>query len=112
MINWRVTKEQLPVIPEGKYGVQILVNVYDYVYEECSPGNGSSVYEASWNGKDFTELAIHMTEGSSFIPIMDVVTHWAYMPEPISCKTCEYHNSILSAMYCSFCENFSDWIPK
>jgi len=98
--RWIPIEEALPEIPEGQYGVQVLVVTYDSVYEEISPGNGYSVHQCSWGSTrnkdgsrlrlfseehsdefDFLELYIGGEGGSEWGPTGDPVIAWRYMPK-------------------------------
>jgi hypothetical protein len=99
MNEWISVKDRLPKIPEGKYGVSVLVVEFDHTFEEISPGKGSSVYETNYgytrnkhgekfemyDGYDIEEdfLMMYIENGNtSWGPILDEVTHWMYLPEP------------------------------
>lgn len=97
--KWISVDDELPKIPAGKYGISVLVAVFDSCYEEINPNHGYSVYEATYlktrdrNGKksswyegtdieeDFATLIIG-GGNAEFGPIADEVTHWMYMPAP------------------------------
>ena len=44
-LRWYDVDEKLPTIPEGKYGISVLVITFDSVFNECKPGFGCEVYE-------------------------------------------------------------------
>ena len=44
-MEWISIEDRLPEIPEGQYGVSVLVAQFDPVYEEICPGRGCSVQE-------------------------------------------------------------------
>ena len=97
--NWISVKDALPKIPEGQYGIQVIVAVFDPVYAELNNGDGYDVYQAhygttrdrdgnvieSFEGTDkefdFMELWDY-GDGNEWGPINDEVTHWQYMPKP------------------------------
>lgn len=94
-MKWISVKDELPKIPEGKYGVSVLVVEFDSIYEEINPGHGQSVYEVIYGfiegrnpvyDKGFDHpLFITLASGPSgteWVPCMDEITHWMYLPEP------------------------------
>jgi hypothetical protein len=100
MMKWISVKKRLPEIPEGKYGVPVIVAVFDYCYEEMNPGNGYHVGQghygrtkdrngmpisSSWNCEDAPEYAfmqLHIGQKTEWGPYYDEITHWMYLPEP------------------------------
>ena len=88
----------VPEMPEGKYGVSVLVVQFDPTFEELSPGNGQSVSQVTYSklfGKvkedwyasntkleeDFLTIAYGGDEnGWCHLPCMDEVTHWMCLP--------------------------------
>lgn len=95
--QWVSVEEGLPEIPEGKYGLSVLVVTFDSVYEEISPGHGQSVsmahfgttidrhgnrlpmFEGTTKDHDFMEMYFY--EELTWGPTGDPVTHWQYKPE-------------------------------
>ena len=77
-MKWISVNKSLPEIPEGKYGISVLCSLQYTGYEQCSPGYGSHV----------SELGYFKNEGFGYFgengeyPILDIITHWMYMPEP------------------------------
>ena len=48
-MKWISTKDELPIIPEDKFGVSVLVAVYDKMYHEsCGPNGAYHVYETGY----------------------------------------------------------------
>lgn len=96
-MEWISVKERLPEIPEDKYGISVLITEFDSVYEECNPGHGYSVSEASFHfitdeerkrwgwpegvKADFMQLYSGPT-GSEWGPCGDEITHWMPLPAP------------------------------
>ena len=82
-MEWISVKDRLPKIPNGKYGISVLVAVYDSTYEELSPGNGTHVEEMMWDGEHFLTLGLCSCKPHfEFFPTIDPVTHWMSLPEP------------------------------
>lgn len=86
-MEWIDVNERLPEIPEGQFGVSVIVAVYDSMYAEFSGADGYSVYGAVYHTAergepDFEALYIGGKEGAEYGPIIDDVTHWMYYPEP------------------------------
>lgn len=97
-MKWISVKDSLPEIPEGKYGISVLVAEYDPIYEECCPGRGYDVNNCLYALVDYDKMP--MFKGSIFAdgtpafmtifygkestwgPVCDEVTHWMYLPEP------------------------------
>lgn len=93
-IEWFSVNEKLPVIPKGKHAVSVLAIEHDAVYEEISPGHGSSINNVMWMDGELEEPWFHTmllslspkrkgSRISSWAPCFEEVTHWAYYPEPI-----------------------------
>jgi len=96
--KWISVKDSLPLIPKGKYGVSVLVAVFDHVYEEINPGHGYDVTTAmygcindntgkpmpmfdGWDtDRDFMQL--YIGKNSQWGPFHDEITHWMYLPDP------------------------------
>jgi hypothetical protein len=101
-MRWIPVSKRLPEIPEGKYGVSVLVAEFDHVYEEIRPGKGYTVRAGHYsktkdrNGNpiseyydspeapecDFIQMTISMKGGVSWMPVLEEITHWMYFPEP------------------------------
>ncbi len=99
-IDWTNVEDALPKIPEGMYGVSVLVACFDKTLEEISPGEGhyvtdavySSVYDREGNRNSWYEnssievdfMTTYYASGgdTSWGPMGDPVTHWAYIPKP------------------------------
>ena len=82
-MEWISAKDRLPEIPEGRYGVTVLVTTFDSIFEEINPGCGQSVTTMTFNKEhgDFGEF-FDLPEGPYWMPSGDPVTHWMPMPEP------------------------------
>jgi hypothetical protein len=96
IMEWISIEDRLPEIPEGQYGVSVIVAQFDPVYEEICPGKGCSVQEMVYSKitekdrerwhypqelkADFMEW-YHGTENFKGPP-GDRVTHWMPLPEP------------------------------
>lgn len=92
--EWISVDDKLPVIPEGKHGITVLVVKFDPVYDEITNGKGQSVTDASWmKPKDyddfmFCEMLISFADHEepdkrvTWSPCFDEITHWKYMPLP------------------------------
>ena len=81
-MEWISINKKLPVVAEGKHGVEVLCSVHDPVYEEMSNGNGSDTQTAIWDGEKFKTLGCGGNGGWGFYQITDIITHWMYMPKP------------------------------
>lgn len=107
-IIWRYPDEELPVIPEGMFGVSVLLTTYD-CYEEEQEGNGYTVtqysymmtkredgspiskyYEDSPLEADFMSQIVsyrnQKLESMDFGPLSDEIIAWAYLPAPAKRK--------------------------
>jgi hypothetical protein len=93
-VYWIDVDDRLPIIPEGKYGIRVIVATFDPIYDEIS-GDGYEVYQASYSytkgrsmyknsdlKEDFMTLYIGGKAHSEYGPIGDPVTHWMYLPKP------------------------------
>lgn len=94
--KWISVDEALPVIPEGRYGVQVIVAMFDATYEEINPGHGYDVIQYSYHkttgrdgkkhmGYEWCELDADFMEFGSdgyAYPSSDPITHWMYLPDP------------------------------
>jgi len=75
-IEWISVNESLPIVPEGKFAVHVLAIEYDPCFEECSPGNGHSIVDLSYNeAEGFRTCVTGGEEGWDWIPNPDEVTH-------------------------------------
>lgn len=97
--GWKRVIDELPVIPKGKFGIQVLVAEFDACFDEIAPGKGYDVHVVSYaftydrHGKklpmyegtdieaDFMTLYIG-DNNTEHGPTGDQVTHWMYIPEP------------------------------
>ena len=116
-MNWKRVIDELPVIPEGRYGIQVLVAEFDACYDECinSQGferNAYSVHSVGYSiidykrmpmfegsiypdgSETFTTMYIGAGKDAEFGPTGDIVTHWMYMPEPP-----EYDPEVLNPIF-------------
>lgn len=97
-MKWISVKDSLPVIPEGRYGITVLVCQYDHVFQEIS-GSGLSVETSSYGYVNYDKMPMFKgsiypdgsaafmdwyfgSDGGCLGPTGDIVTHWMYMPEP------------------------------
>jgi hypothetical protein len=101
-VTWIDVKEDLPVIPEDKYAVQVWAAVYDRHYSE-DPNKNYDVYTVTYTritenllkelavtvGAEGYELGECMfisfasgPKGSCIVPVFDEITHWMYLPTP------------------------------
>ena len=117
MSNWIDVRKKLPEIPKGRYGLRVLVCEYDSAYDEWNPfekpyqyppvssGGGCTVREVHYGsiydreGKQkstfnpkfgefqFMELWQGYDPDCDWVPLMDQVTHWCYLPEPLPYDT-------------------------
>ena len=73
---WISVKDSLPKIPEGKFAVNVIANIFD-------PGdNSNEVHELVYEkDRGFLEW-IHGPTVCEFVPVFDTVTHWMPMPGP------------------------------
>lgn len=89
---WTSVKDGLPVIPKDRYGVSVIVAMYDRQYADAckNPKAGWEVYYATYGDTD----GIKMYEGTDikfdFIqvwsdgewgPTSDPVYFWQYLPD-------------------------------
>lgn len=100
-LEWVNVKDRLPEIPEGRYGVSVLVAELDRTLEDIRPGCGYNVHSViyaytrdrdgvknDWFTDNDIDIAFMQSctgqHGSSWewCPMFDEVTHWMYMPEP------------------------------
>ena len=95
MNNWISVKDELPKIPEGKYGISVIVATYDKQYAECcrDPLKAWDVKEAQYGYIDDLKMFEGSTKEADFMcrwssaddnelgPIGDPVYFWQYMPE-------------------------------
>jgi len=92
IVEWISVKDRLPIIPEGKYAISVLVVTFDSTYEELNPGHGFEVSISSYGKYQKSELFEESKEndfttmyyGKDIIwgPTGDPVLYWMYMPEP------------------------------
>ena len=96
LLKWN-TLDTLPEIPEGKYGVSVLMISYDSVYDEINPGGGydtfSGIYGSTCDSRgeklkwyedtdlenDFMVLYVGVND-SSYGPVFDEILYWSYVP--------------------------------
>ena len=92
-MRWIPVEESLPVIPDGKYAVSVLVSSFDAVFEEINPGHGASTENATFMKNipgypeaepDFQQMLLggHKWKVSWAYP-SDEITHWMYLPNPV-----------------------------
>ena len=81
-MTWISVDDELPQVPEGKHSISLLLSVFDPVLEKVFPGRGAATIEGNYDGKVFKILV----SGDTFYPIVDIVTHWMYLPEPVQIK--------------------------
>ena len=87
-MNWISVNDSLPIIPKGKFGIQVIVATFDKIYAELCPGKGYEVYQCSYGdiddgrGVDFYTHAIGGKDIYVPCPTGNSVTHWMYLPEP------------------------------
>ena len=83
-IYWHDAKCCDPQIPEGKHAVKVLVEAFDSVHEEISPGKGAFVLTLMWTTieevTDYYQLC-YGSHGTIWMPFDDEILHWAYMPK-------------------------------
>lgn len=92
-MKWISVDDSLPVIPEGRYGVEVLIVEHDPVYEEINPGHGSDTSHAMYMKNipgypdaepDFQIMLLGGQKPHvSWTYSCDEITHWMYLPEPI-----------------------------
>jgi len=87
MTTWIKVTDALPEIPEGKYGITVLVTIFDSIYEEVAPGYGSHVSTASFGRDGIFKTLYYANDDVEWGPSGDPVIAWQYMPEP--CYTSE-----------------------
>lgn len=81
-MNWNDVNEILPEVPTGKFGVGVIVAVYDSVYAEIS-GNGWDVYSISYGMVPWSDDYAFYTYGDhEILPPGDPVKFWMYFPKP------------------------------
>jgi len=85
-MEWISVDDELPKVPDDKFGIKVLCSVHDPTYEELNPGNGSDTQTAIWNGKIFEQVCYGIIKGNSFCEIDDIVTHWMYYPKAVQIK--------------------------
>jgi hypothetical protein len=114
-MRWTSVKKQLPTIPKDRYGVEVLIAVFDKcdesyevrsaMFGKTRDRNGVAVSE-EYEMKDapledFFDLSLSGGSGYKFRPVFDVVTHWMSMPPPpvrltdkcVGCEAISYCNS-------------------
>jgi len=91
--GWIKISERLPVIPEGKYGVNVIIATWDGEYQEvydCSfmkvtTRDGKYVDQMfeylPIDGEDFGQMYLSGTGDTGWVPIFEEITHWQYFPE-------------------------------
>jgi hypothetical protein len=93
-MKWIRVIDELPIVPKGKYGVQVLCAMFDPCYDEMNEGKGYSVHAYSYGrvcyktmpmfkGTRFADGEFSFMEliGDNFGYPVDPVTHWCYLPE-------------------------------
>lgn len=96
MNKWISVKERLPIIPKGKYGVQVLIAEYDSLYAELCNDlkkgwnvkevtfgkcDGLPMYKLSNLKEDFLERWDNGVN-SQLGPVSNPVLYWMPLPEP------------------------------
>ena len=83
-MNWISVKDSLPIVPEDRYSISVLVCEYDSCYEELCPTYGLSVNRYASYGifQESPEPYFYEQCGDGWIPVAVQVTHWCYLPEP------------------------------
>jgi len=82
--NWIPISERLPIISNGQYGINILIAIFDSVYEEIHPGSGYTVSGCLFDidGK-FKGIYFDVkTKSFKLLETTDNITHWMYKPDP------------------------------
>ena len=80
-MNWIDVNDRLPVIPKGKYAIEVIVAVFDYVYDELT-GNGYSVTTRMYNDEDGFRELVYGNGGTEWVTSIDPVIYWMYKPDP------------------------------
>lgn len=108
--NWIPVWESLPVVPEGKYGLSVLVCVVDSCF--CyDMGGQPEVYEVMYNpAEGFRDWMFPGTGEPYREEIFDPVTHWMYKPEPIKISKEEYEKH--SKDYYKKTMTKEEWVAK
>lgn len=91
--NWVDINERLPEIPEGKYGVPVVIATWDGEYQEVTTCNYGKVTNRDdeyidptfehlpIDSLEFMQMYISMKGPYGWMPIMDEITHWRYYPK-------------------------------
>jgi hypothetical protein len=66
-MGWVSVKDSLPVIPKGRYGIQVLVCTYDGVYDEDME-QGDTIPFSRGKGLDVRMISFHYPQGKK-VPI-------------------------------------------
>lgn len=112
-MKWNRVIDGLPVIPEGKFGLQVIVADFDACYDEINPGKGHSVHSLRFAYVDYKRMpdfigSIYKDGEPAFMDEMtdgngkrcgmslpgDEVTHWMYYPVPP-----EYDPEVLNPIF-------------
>lgn len=94
-VEWIHVDDRLPVIPEGRYGISVLVVEYDSMdgpdgtwtvtnslYASTNTRNGGRMKWFEGHAKDFDFMDLYYGAGNSdWGPTGNPVIYWAYMPE-------------------------------
>jgi len=84
---WVDVNDALPEVPKGKHAVSVIVSAHNPEYEYINPGHGSYTTHCLYNEKDGFMMIGYGGKGQwDFYPMLDVVTHWMYKPEPVQIK--------------------------
>lgn len=86
--SWYDATKHLPEIPKGMYAIEVIVATWDGDFQdvyECSYGKTKNRYGDVINNsfteeEQFMEMYIDGNGKFTWMPIMDKVTHWKYMP--------------------------------
>jgi hypothetical protein len=77
--EWISVKDALPEIPDGKFGIKVLVAWFDKWYDEDNPDRCWEVSTCSWDGNHFLDLYVGQF-GCELAPTFNEILFWKYMP--------------------------------
>lgn len=108
-MEWIRVIDELPVIPEGKYGVSIIGATFDPCFCDVCREHGNfsggysinryityKVMEEYSSEPDFYEPL----NDDTWIPTCDIITHWTYLP-----KRPEFDAEVLNPIFKRYHEN-------